>query len=209
MTIEEKASTGTASGKREIASTRPTADAQVPPGRCESVTQYEYPKASTLRRCWSWIYPSGALLGPSLERVAHHEAGHVVLLEWLGMSPEATATATSGFCSFPLNFADMADPSPDESGELTATAASSFHAGFAAELLFLDIPWTGTMFYPNQPDFQSAEQMLAPKFGSLASGAHAFAQRVALHVLVGRWHRVREVADCLVRCGQWKPGTPD
>lgn len=125
------------------------------------------------------------------------------------MSPEATATATSGRCSFPLNFAAMADPSPDESGELSATAASIFHAGMAAELLFLGIPWVGPVFYPEQLDFQQAEQMLAPKFGSHASGAHAFAQRVALHVLSTRWGRVREVADCLVKDGRWKPGASD
>lgn len=209
MSIEAKASTGTASGKRLIASTRPTADAPVPPGRCESVTPHAYPMAITLRRCWPWSDLSGALLGPSLERVAHHEAGHVVLLEWLGLSPEATATATSGRCSFPLKTAELSDPGPDESGELCATAASSFHAGMVAELLFLDIPWTGPMFYPRQPDYQLADDLLAPKFGRHASGAHAFAQRVALHVLAGRWRRVREVADCLVRDGRWKPGTPD
>lgn len=209
MTSTIEAHLGTASGKRLIASTRPTADAPVPPGCSKSVTSYAYPMASTLRRCRPWMFPSGPLLGPCLERVAHHEAGHVVLLEWLGLSPEATATATSGRCSFPLKFADLPDPGPDESGELCATAASSFHAGMAAELLFLDIPWTGPMFYPGQPDYQLADELLAPKFGINASCAHAFAQRVALHVLSAKWGRVREVADCLVRNGRWKPGEPD
>lgn len=203
-TIE--AHSGTASGKREIASTRPTADAPVPPWRCESVTPCDYPRASTLRHCAPWTYPSGALLGPSLERVAHHEAGHVVLLEWLGVDGVvATATPTSGRCSFPLKVDQLQEPGPDESGELCATAASSFHAGMAAELLFLGIPWAGPMFYPSQADYLHADDLLAPKFGRHASGAHAFAQRVALHVLSHRWERVREVANRLVLDGRWAP----
>lgn len=204
--MEMEALPGTASGKRLIAPTRPAADASNPPGRSEPVPSHDYPAPGALRRCWPWVEVSAAMHGPNLERVSHHEAGHVVLLEWLGVSAEATATPTSGRCTWPLNTIDLQEPSADDSGELLATAAALFHAGIAAELLFLGIPWTGPMFYPRQEDYQLADEFLATKFGKHASGPHAFAQRVALHVLSGRWSRVREVADRLICASRWTPG---
>ena len=45
--------------------------------------------------------------------------------------------------------------------------------------------------------------MLRPAFGSHASGAHAYSQQVALHVLTGRWAEVEAIADELLRTGRW------
>ena len=208
---------GTASGKRSIASTRPTADAPVPPGRCESVTPIEPPEPRNLRRCRPWqSLPDSAQFGNALDRVAYHEAGHVVVMQWLGIaSPGASIDATGpvvrGSAEWPDRrvWQDCPDPPPDESGVLAATAASVYHAGLMAELVRSGVRWVGPIHYPHTTDYQRADEMLRLAFGSHASGAHAFAQRVALHVLSVRWGRVREVADCLVRNGRWRPGEPD
>lgn len=214
MTIEAKASTGTASGKRSIASTRPTADAPVPPGCCESVTPIEPPEPRNLRRCRSWQpLPDHAQFGNALERVAYHEAGHVVVMQWLGLpSPGASIDATTavvrGSAEWPDRslWQDCPDPLPDESGVLAATAASVFHAGLMAELIHAGVRWVGPIHYPRATDYQRADEMLRSSFGNHASGAHAFAQQLALHVLSGMWPRVQEIATYLVTHGQWRPG---
>lgn len=141
---------------------------------------------------------------PDLIRVAHHEAGHVVLLEWIGLDgATASATPTSGLCLMPELPADCPEPGDDPTGELSATAASVFHAGAMAELIHLDIKWTGPLFYPQQVDYQRADEMLLKRFGRHSSAGHGFAQRVAMSVLAGRWQRVREIADALVLRGVW------
>ena len=66
-------------------------------------------------------------------------------------------------------------------------------------------PWAGPVFYPRQKDYVDAEQMLKPRFAGHSSGAHAFAQQVALHVLSGRWQRLCEVAEALMLNGTWGP----
>ena len=164
-----------------------------------------YPHASTLRRAWQWQYAPPELHGPDLARVAHHEAGHVVLLEWIGLTgATATATPSNGWCIMPPVPANCPDPGDDVTGELAATAASIFHAGAMAELLYLGIKWTGPLHYPKQVDFQRDDDMLLQRFGRLSSAGHGFAQRVALHVLAERWPRVREIADALVLRGVWE-----
>jgi hypothetical protein len=142
---------------------------------------------------------------PDLARVAHHEAGHVVLLEWIGLTgATASATPSSGLCVMPALPASCPESGEDATGELAATAASIYHAGTMAELIHLGIMWTGPVFYPAQPDHQRAEAMLLPRFGRHSSAGHGFAQRVALHVLASRWVRVQEVAECLVKTGKWQ-----
>lgn len=161
-----------------------------------------YPEASSLRRAQAWQDPPYS--GPSLERVAHHEAGHIVLFEWLGLDGiKATASPTSGRAFFPEVFPPLPDCPPDNSGELAATAAAVFHAGVIAELLHSGHAWKGPIHYAKHRDFQQADDMLKPRFGRHASGAHSFAQRVALHVLSERWQRVQEVAAHLIEYGHW------
>ena len=164
-----------------------------------------YPHARTLRRAWHWQGTPAAMHGPDLVRVAYHEAGHVVLLEWIGLDgATASATPTSGLCFMPPLPANCPDPGDDATGELAATAASIYHAGAMAELIHLGIKWTGPLFYPAQVDHQRAEAMLLQRFGRLSSAGHGFAQRVALHVLTERWPRVRQIADALVLRGIWE-----
>lgn len=94
----------------------------------------DYPAADSLRRCWPW-QPRGHA-GADLERVAYHEAGHVVLMEWLGLEDvRAEATAIGGLAHMPTSFLEtpLPDPPPDESGILAATAAAVCHAGVMAE----------------------------------------------------------------------------
>lgn len=116
---------------------------------------------------------------------------------------KATATETSGRAFFPETWPTLADCPPDNSGELAATAAAVFHAGVMAELLHSRHGWKGPIHYPKHKDYQQADDMLKPRFGRHASGAHSFAQSVALHVLSERWHRVQEVAQHLIEHGHW------
>ena len=163
-----------------------------------------YPLVSTLRRAWQWQDTPSELHGPDLVRVAHHEAGHVVLLEWIGLTgATATATPSSGRCIMPTVPANCPDPGDDPTGELAATAASVFHAGAMAELIYFGVKWTGPLYYPKQVDFQRADDMLMQRFGRLSSAGHGFAQRVALHALAEQWPRVQQIADTLVLHGAW------
>jgi len=194
---------GTVSDRRLTARTRSTADAAYS-GCGELVTSFDYPPLTTLHRVWSW--EKFTVANPSLERMAHHEAGHVVLLEWMGLeSPRAVAAAEAGLTYLPENSTPPAAPS-DPTGELTAMAAAMFHAGLMAELLHAGAPWHGPI-HRLQDDHLRAEALLSEVFGAHSTGAHAFAQRVALHVLASRWVRVQEVAAQLVASGVWVPAS--
>lgn len=173
-------------------------------GRSETVNPYSFPSANTLRRVQPWQYFPSA--GPCLVRVAHHEAGHVVLMESIGLDQlRAEATAISGRAHWPDGVLEATpQPEPDPTGIWAARAAAVFHAGRMAELLHTGAPWTGPVWYGAQVDFTVADAMLAPAFGRHASGAHAFAQRVALHVLWRHWPRVQQIAAHLVAHGKWQ-----
>lgn len=167
-----------------------------------------YPTAATLRRVQPW--QARTRHADTRRHVAVHEAGHVVLMRWIGLeSPAATihtdTSGASGEAHWPARefFAQLDDPQPDESGILAATAASVFHAGVVAELIESATPWAGPIHYPNATDYQRADDMLRERFGRHASGPHAYAQRVALHVLTGRWAEVEAIAGELVRSGKW------
>lgn len=122
-----------------------------------------------------------------------------------GASITSGPTGSCGEAIWPARefFAELAEPPPDESGILAATAASVFHAGVAAELILAGVPWGGPIRYPHATDYQRADEMLQPVFGRHASGAHAYAQRVALCVLEARWGEVEAIAGELVRTGRW------
>lgn len=151
-------------------------------------------------------------LPDAMRQAAVHEAGHIVLMQWVGLlPPEATIAATddgrvTGEAQWPApeTFAQLPDPGPDESGVLAATAAAVFHAGLAAELIESGAPWAGPIHYADATDYQRADEMLRPSFGFHASGAHGYAQQVALHVLHARWADVEAVASELLRCGRWR-----
>lgn len=137
--------------------------------------------------------------------MAFHEAGHVVLLDWLGLGSNlrATATEADGFVHLPrLNLPTVV--ANDETGELAATAAAMFHAGTIAEMILCGATWIGPVYRPRQDDHQRAEALLCGVLGCQSSGGHAFAQRVGLHVLKGRWARVQAIADYLIRKGEWR-----
>ena len=128
------------------------------------------------------------------------------MFEWMGWPPSgitATATPTSGLTYHGIKPGTYTDGQPDESDEITAMAASVFHGGLMAELIFMDVAWTNPLFYPWAEDYQRANNMLQGGFGNHSSAGHAFAQRTALHILSVRWSRVKEIADVLVRCGSW------
>ena len=174
--------------------------------RCERITSYlaHLPSAATLRRSMPWQSPPRS--GPDLVLIAHHEAGHIVLMEWLGLTDGLTAeaTPTAGLAHWPAGAFDaLPAQTPDPTGVLAATAAAVYHAGLMAEMMQAGSTWAGPIFYPAQTDYQRADDMLGGTFGRHASGAHAFAQRVALSVLASRWSHVQEIAAHLVDKGVW------
>lgn len=160
------------------------------------------PNSHSLKRCWQWQSHQPPL--PELARLAHHEAGHIVLFEWLGFSElNATVTSTDGLAYFGTHRGAVTVGPLDESSEVTAMAASVFHGGLMAELIFAGGTWNGPLYYPWASDYQRANDMLRPDFGNHSSAGHAFAQRTALNILSERWPRVREIAEILVRSGVW------
>lgn len=174
----------------------------------EAATIPPYPSPASLRRSMAWQSPPKH---PNpLRRIAVHEAGHVILMRSFGLeSPKATIEANEkgwhGEALFPdrAAFAQMDDPPPDHSGLLAATAAAAFHAGVIAEMIDAGAPWAGPIHYAHASDFQRANDMLRPAFGNNASGAHAFAQQVALHILWSGWDEVEAIAEELMRSGAW------
>lgn len=170
---------------------------------------HPYPCTATLRRVQPW--QARPKLSDPMRQAAVHEAGHIVLMQWVGLSPPEASIAAhdgrvSGEAHWPARetFAQLPDPSPDESGVLAATAAAVFHAGVMAEVLESGTHWAGPIHYAYATDYQRAEEMLCPAFGCHASGGHAYAQQVALHVLRARWAEVEAVAGELLRSGRWK-----
>lgn len=173
------------------------------------MTHHPYPDHATLRRAQPW--QTRPNLPDALRQAAVHEAGHIVLMQWVGLlPPEATISANddgrvTGEAHWPARetFAQLPDPGPDESGVLAATAAALFHGGVMAELIESGAPWAGPIHYADATDYQRADEMLRPAFGSHASGAHAYSQQVALHVLLAQWADVEAVAGELLRTGRW------
>ncbi|MBX9959654.1 MAG: hypothetical protein K2Y15_05905 [Burkholderiaceae bacterium] len=179
--------------------------AQIHAGRAigESV-MYAYPDIRYVRRAYEWKPEPQELKGPSLARIAQHEAGHIVLMEWVGFTGMvAEVSETAGSVNFPGRWQDLPEPSEDSTGELSATAAAVFHAGLAAELLYFDLPWTGPVLRLEHSDHQLAEKMLSRSFGCHSSGAHAYAQRIALHVIQASWERCSEIAKQLMERRVW------
>jgi hypothetical protein len=162
-----------------------------------------YPNLYSLKRCWPW--QSAPSTVPDLARIAHHEGGHIVMFEWLGLTTglSATASPASGLAYHGVTPGVYHAGPPDETGELTAMAASAYHGGLMAELILAGIDWRCPIHYPHESDYQRANDMLRDSFGNHSSAGHAFAQRVALHVLGSRWARVQEIADVLMRRGAW------
>ncbi|MDO9438932.1 MAG: hypothetical protein Q7T95_26165 [Hydrogenophaga sp.] len=144
---------------------------------------------------------------PDLARVAHHEAGHVIVMDDFGIkSPRAVATDVKGTAFWPsplLTTPTPTAPDPGEAPRFAATASAVYAAGVMAELLYLGMPWQGPMHYPRQPDYQMGEDMMRPYFGAHSSAGHAWAQRAALNILQTRWGEVQAIARHLIEHGEW------
>ena len=171
---------------------------------------HPYPSPTSLRRSVAWQprpRPAGVR-----RAIAVHEAGHCVLMGWIGLeSPKATIevddAGARGAAHWPSRhfFAQLPERPPDEDGMLAATAAAVYHAGLVAEMLDAGTPWTGPVHYSAETDYLRADDMLRERFGRHASGAHAYAQQVAMHVLSGHWRQVEAIAQQLEREGHWAP----
>ena len=164
------------------------------------------PPPADLRRIHALVETPPELRGPSLARTAHHEAGHVVLMEWCGLTPTgASATEREGLARWDLSEIEADDDQVAYDRPLAAAqAAAVMHAGIVAELIHAGLPWTGVLYRPRSQDWKLACLLLAPHFGAGLAG-HGFAQRVALGVLTHHWPRVQEIAAELIERGTWRP----
>lgn len=171
-----------------------------------------YPTPGGLRKAQAWQRRPRP--PATRRRIAIHEAGHIVLMQWVGLVPPLATIYESGHgmggaahWPEPEFFSQLPDPQ-DETGELAATAAAVYHAGVMAEMIAFGIPWEGPVHYSTETDYQRADDMLRERFGRHASGPHAYAQQVALHVLATSWADVEIVATELVATGRWSPFQP-
>lgn len=163
------------------------------------------PPIDDLRRIHLLAEIPPALRGPSLARTAHHEAGHVVLMEWVGITPTgASATERGGLAHWDLTEIADATPADYDRPLAAAQAASVMHAGVVAELIHAGLPWTGVLYRPRSQDWKLAAQLLHPHFGAGLAG-HGFSQRTAHAVLTHHWPRVQQIAAELIERGTWRP----
>lgn len=167
------------------------------------------PNAADLRRIHPIVKVPAVMRGPDLARTAHHEAGHVVLMEWVGIAPTgATATERGGLAHWDLSEIEDSTPADYDRPLAAAQAASVMHAGIVAELIHAGLPWRGVLYRPRSQDWKTASLLLAPHFGNGLAG-HGFAQRTAHAVLTHRWARVQQIAAELIERGTWRPEHDD
>lgn len=170
------------------------------------MTPIPHPPRADLYRVHPSVEIPAALRGPSLERTAHHEAGHCILMQWAGLEPtHAVANAHQGSAHWtPWNPADeVIEPAEHDRPLAAAYLAAVYHAGIVAELLHAGLTWQGVLWRPHSRDWQCAASFLEPHFFGLAG--HGFAQRTALAVLTSRWADVQLIAAELIERGTWRP----
>lgn len=155
---------------------------------------------------WPLASVPRAIQGRDLARIAHHEAGHIVLMEWAGLVPlDAIATEEGGMARFdPLQVTSDAEAHEYNRPLAAAQAASVFHAGIVAELIYAGLPWQGLTVRLNSSDWSKAQTLLQPHFGTVGGAGHGYAQRLALAVLTREATRLNEIAVQLVACGEWR-----
>lgn len=164
------------------------------------------PSRADLYRVHPSVEIPAALRGPSLKRTAHHEAGHIVLMEWCGLTPTgATATERAGLAEWDLTEIDADDDQVAHDRPLAAAqAAAVMHAGIVAELVHAGLPWTGVLVRERSQDWKTACLLLSPHFGHGLAG-HGYAQRTAHAVVTHHWPRVQQIAARLIATGKWSP----
>jgi hypothetical protein len=163
------------------------------------------PPPADLRRIHQLVEVPPAMRGQSLARTAHHEAGHIVLMEWCGLTPIcASATERGGLAQWDLDVTADATADDYDRPLAAAQAAAVMHAGIVAELIHAGLPWTGVLYRPRSQDWKLAAQLLAPHFGIGLAG-HGFSQRTAHAVLTHHWPRVQEITAELIERGTWSP----
>lgn len=172
----------------------------------EITMTYPFPPVAELRRIHGLADVPVVLRTRDPNRYAFHEAGHVVLLEWVGITPtSARADDRGGEVLFnPGELDGDTTPTDYDSPLAAAQAAAIYHAGIVAELILTGQRWQGVTIRHKSGDWQKARVILAPHFGIGLAG-HGFSQRVALAVLTACWPRVQEVADVLIEDGTWTP----
>ena len=160
--------------------------------RGEPIAFMPEPRADSIRFVCLWEpLPK---LKPTRLNLAHHEAGHIIFLEWLGIETQGAEIGSKGGLTHITPNNSTPQLQPDTDGIATAIGAACYHAGLMAELLFAGHePPSGPMRYASS-DFAKADSMLSECFFGGRSGAHFYAQRYAGHVLSNRWARVQEVA---------------
>ena len=148
-----------------------------------------------------------ALRRRELVSIAHHEAGHVVLMEWCGI-PVRNASVDqrgNGVANMATLEADDSNPDPSYNRpRALAHIAAVYHAGIMAEMLYLDLPWRGITARLSSTDWESASFFLRQFSGGGLAG-HGFAQLTARAVLSRNWGRVEAISTVLLENGVWSP----
>lgn len=168
------------------------------------------PPVAELRRIHPIVEIPDVMRGPDLARIAHHEAGHIVMMEWCGLTPTAaSATDRAGLAEWDLSEIEADAPADYDRPLAAAQAAAVLHAGVVAELIHAGLPWRGVLYRAGAGDWKAACLLLAPHFGANTLAGHGFAQRTAHAVLTHRWARVQEIAAELIERGTWRPEHDD
>lgn len=144
------------------------------------------------------------------EAIAHHEAGHAVLMLALGVSDIRARLADDG------SRGEVIPQRPDTPPELPPLplaieqanaiwCAAVYHAGVEAELLAggfhaaMGTEWRGRA----TSDFEQADAALGALF--FRGRPHGFAKATARAVLSRNREALDSIARCLIDAGEWQP----
>lgn len=160
-----------------------------------------HPPARFMRRA----YPLAAM--PSYEWradvIAHHEAGHAVFCEMVGIPYTAIEMEADKGRVHLDNEAIQAAPqtllTDHEKEHATCLIVAMYCAGLQAELLLLGLPLDGVML-PDDTDHREARRRLMEQFGSITP--LGYCQHVARAALSRRWGRVKQLAAQLLQEGR-------
>jgi hypothetical protein len=144
---------------------------------------------------------------PAFERdarsIAHHEAGHAVVLDCIGMPiSRIEASPTRGQVSIDIEAVRRCSevPMDDAAKERAACQlAAGYMAGLQAELILHDIR-PGGMVLPDDHDHRAARTILCEVCGTAIS--LGYCQLLARHFLTTNWPNVQRLADRLQICGE-------
>lgn len=167
------------------------------------------PEPDPLARFVRRVYPLLPVpsWGDTLELTAYHEAGHATYCELIGLPYTAIELCPPGQR---LNGQVLLDNDAIESAPpvtlteaekefFTCQIAAMYCAGRQAELMLLNLPRNGLVFF-DDPDHRYARQRLVEQFGSATP--LGYCQHLARAALSRNWCRVETLARALLKEGK-------